>query len=347
MPHVSASTPPAPQRRERSRRPALVVMAAVLALWLSACTSAPQPMGDPRFGVIMTDTADLGRTLHALGTPSYIDQTITADGIPDGMLKALKLRTYRLENAVTLRTAALAQPGAHWIIGNEPNVPGQDDISPEDYAAALDYYVRTIRAADPTARFVGPDILNMDATCGGCAGFTSGRAWLDEFRTVYRQRFGAAPPFDVWSLHTYDMDWNRLPMGDLALQTEQVRLFRQYLDTTPEGRDRPIWLTEFAVVWGFGGIEWRGEGEAARAYPVGELRREALEGYLSGMLTWLRANAEPLKLQRWFVFSSHGYREPWAAAPAGMALVEAGNDGPKLTPFGDIVRRASLGTASP
>ena len=61
------------------------------------------------------------------------------------------------------------------------------------------------------------------------------------------------------------------------------------------------------------------------------------------MLGWLTDNAERLRLERWFIFSSHGYRDPWASVPGGIALLEPGSDLPRLTPFGNIVRQASLG----
>lgn len=310
-----------------------------------SCTSAATPTipGDPRFGVVVTESAGLGESLRLLGTPWYFDQTITPNGIPAGAHKALKVRTNRIENAADLRAAASAQPGAYWIIGNEPNVPGQDDLTPDAYAEALRYYVRTVRQADPTARFVGPEVLNMDATCTGCAGFTSGRQWLDGFRAVYQERYGEAPPFDVWSVHTYDMDWTKLPMGDPALQTREIGAFRQYLDATPEGRGKPIWLTEFAVVWGYDGVQWKEGADGLRAQPVGELRRDALESYLREMLGWLTDNADRLRLERWFVFSSHGYRDPWASVVGGIALLESATTTPKLTSFGNIVRQASLG----
>ncbi len=295
--------------------------------------------GDQRFGMVVTNHQDLSRTLQTLHTPWYIDQGYRPDpGQPPGSHRALKVRTKDLETAANLRAAALAQPGSYWIIGNEPNVPGQDDRTPDEYAQAFRYYYRTIRSVDPSARFVGPELLNFDATCQGCGGFVSGRAWLDGFRTAYRDRYADDPPVDVWSLHTYDMDWTHLPMGDAALQTAQISAFRSYLDSVPASAGHPIWLTEFAIVWGYSGVEWRGDGDQRRAFPVGEFQRESASTYLRTMLTWLTANSAAEKIERWFAFSSHGYKDPWAGSVGGIALVEATESGPRPTSFCEIMK---------
>ncbi|MBI4499364.1 MAG: hypothetical protein HY689_15870 [Chloroflexi bacterium] len=333
----------------RRRATVLGLTGALLALALAALAAAQEdgPLwasgvaGDTRFGVIVTNHRDLGQVLRLLRTPWYIDQGYQPVAQPAGSRRALKVRTDTLEPASDLRAAARAQPGSYWIIGNEPNVPGQDDRTPDEYAAAFRYYERTIRSVDPTAHLVAPEILNFDATCQGCGGFTSGREWLEGFRAAYRDRYGTEPPIDIWSIHTYDMDWTRLPMGDAALQTQQIRDYRAYLDSVPNSAGRPIWLTEFAIVWAYDGVEWRDHGGEARAYPVGAFRLDAASAYLREMLEWLTTAGPAHQVERWFLFSSHGYTDPWAAAIGGIALAESDPSGPRLTAFGEMVRRFS------
>ena len=63
------------------------------------------------------------------------------------------------------------------------------------------------------------------------------------------------------------------------------------------------------------------------------------------MLKWLKANAAALRLERWFIFSSHAYQEPWATQPAGIALVEGVGDQAQLTEFGELYRKAAVKAA--
>jgi len=56
------------------------------------------------------------------------------------------------------------------------------------------------------------------------------------------------------------------------------------------------------------------------------------------MIGWLRANAEALRLERWFLFASHPYQETWAAAPGGMALMEGTGSAAHLTELGRASR---------
>ena len=310
-----------------------------------------------RYGVAYTGPGDVGEAMNAMGIRWYLDYTAEVQGIPPGCSKAIKVSSKALMSEDEVRRVAHARPGSYWIIGNEPNVPGQDDLSPDSYAENFRYYQPVIKSADPTAQIVAPEILNFDYTCTGCGGFDQGRSWVEDFRESYRERYGAEPPVDVWSIHTYDLNWEKLPMVDHQVQVQQIAAFRQYLDAALEHRGKPIWLTEFAIVWGYEGAQWlsdttpqpgvsgiaqEGRGVALRAHPWGQMRKDLMSEYLTGMLEWLDANAEPLNIQRWFIFSSHGYRDPWAAVPGGLALLENRGSQPRLTEFGRIYREWAM-----
>ena len=293
---------------------------------------------DARFGVILTDSTYFQETLQLVGVPWYLDYGFNARDIPQGASKALKVRSDRRPPAPEIQAAARARPGSYWLIGNEPNNPGQDDVDPDAYAETLRYYVTALKEADPSAKIVAPDILNFDATCTGCPGYPSGREWLDGLRRAYWDRYGEEPPVDVWSIHTYDLDWERLPQGDYEAQTRELLAFRKYLDAIPAQQGKPMWLTEFSVMWAYGAIRWETSEKGLLAYPVGELKEAHLKDYLVAMIGWLRANAEALRLERWFLFASHPYRETWAAAPGGMALVEGTGSAAHLTELGRLYK---------
>ncbi|MDB5082970.1 MAG: uncharacterized protein JWP00_4894 [Chloroflexi bacterium] len=233
-------------------------------------------------------------------------------------------------------TARFNRP-TYWLIGNEPNTPGQDDTTPEAYAAALHEANRLIRATDPQATIIGPNILNFDDTCRACPGFTSGRAWLEQVRKIYRDRYQAELPFDVWSIHTYNLNWEKLPLIDQAQDARQLEAFRAYLDSTPATRDKPIWLTEFGVVWGYDGLEWQKDARGAwTALPRGTYRQDLLEKYLTGSLDWLDNNAARLKIERWFLFTSYGEAEGFSRTFGGIALFDSSSPAANLTGFGRI-----------
>lgn len=289
---------------------------------------------DDRFGVILSDGRNYQHSLRLMGIRWYIDYSFGTNGIPQGTEKVLKVRTNQSEAPERLQVAARERPGSYWLIGNEPNTPGQDDVSPESYAATFHGYVSAIKEADPSAIIVAPEILNFDATCSGCPGFTTGRAWVDQFRQSYRNAYGEEPPIDVWSIHTYDLDWEQLPQGNYQNQVAELGLLRSYLDAIPTSRNKPIWLTEFSVLWGYDGLQWAEHGGVMVASPQGPLREDHLASYLDQMVSWLRANAAELRIQRWFLFASHAYKEPWATAPGGIALLnKVGNDS-QLTALG-------------
>lgn len=225
----------------------------------------------------------------------------------------------------------------YWLIGNEPNVLGQDNTSPEEYAEALFEANQAIRAADPQATIIGPNVLNWTVTCKGCPGFSSGFEWTNQMREIYRQKYNREPPFDIWSLHTYSLDWTRLPLINQAQDAEQVEAFRRYLDNFAVTKDKPIWLTEFGVIWGYDNIEWQQKADSSwTALPRGNYRQDLIEEYLRNTITWLERHSNRLNLQRWFVFTSYGGPEVYSTAFSGIALFDAPATTANLTNYGRI-----------
>ncbi len=235
-------------------------------------------------------------------------------------------------DAGTLRTRVLRWPGAYWFIDNEPNVPEMGNLTPEAYAEALAWAAGVIKAADPTAKLVGPHVLNWSVTCERCAGYTEGRAWTEAMRAVYLARYEQEPPFDVWALHIYDVDWSVLPQGNAERQINQVRGLREWLDSHPGLRDRPIWLTETGILWGYPAIEWR-DGLAA---PAGAFAHDHVERYMRTLFGWLEANAAALSIERWFLWSVWQGRESWNTAFGGITLVEGPQPNASITPLGRL-----------
>ncbi len=95
----------------------------------------------------------------------------------------------------TLLTAIAGNPGAAWIIGNEPdNRDWQDNMEPYAYAAAYHELYYLIKQADPTAQIfagaiVQPTPLRLK--------------YLDLVLQSYLDQFSESLPADGWSIHNF------------------------------------------------------------------------------------------------------------------------------------------------
>ena len=288
---------------------------------------------DPRFGVVIAgpnteNRSFLAATLDALGAGSWFS---FAGNRADASGRVELVRPGADLNDLAGR--ARVKPGSSWLIGNEPNVPGQDDMQPGSYADFLAQVSRAIRGADPTAVLVGPNVLNWEKTCTGCRGFAQGRSWSEAFLAAYHERYGELP-LDAWGVHTYSLDWDHLPLVDAVTDEAQLSSTRAWLDA--RGLPMPIWLTEFGVIWGFDGIEWVDQGGHRMAHPVGRFRSDLVGGYMDSMLAWLTGPGALARVERWFLYATAPPPEPYTTEPAGIALMEPGRL--VLTPFGERYR---------
>ncbi len=159
----------------------------------------------------------------------------------------------------TIRSAARANPGATWLIGNEPDVIWQDNATPEQYAAAYGILYPAIKAADPTAQ----------VAIGGVSQPTPLRmAYLDRIVAAYQAQFGADMPVDVWNVHAFILREERgswgvdIPPGmaedtgtlyeisdhaDMAIFRQQIVDFRRWM--AERGlRDKPLIVSEYGIL---------------------------------------------------------------------------------------------------
>lgn len=91
-----------------------------------------------------------------------------------------------------LAAICAAQPGALWLIGNEPDHRGQDNCLATEYADRYYQCYTFIKANDATAR-VAP---------AGLVQATPLRLhWLNDVLTAYQASYGTALPADAWQIH--------------------------------------------------------------------------------------------------------------------------------------------------
>ena len=89
-----------------------------------------------------------------LGSGWYLDWNIRSDSAPDNLEHWSMVRVH--EDCISpsvekIQSAAADFPGQVWIIGNEPDVIWQDNVSAERYAYTYHELYRLIKSSDPTA----------------------------------------------------------------------------------------------------------------------------------------------------------------------------------------------------
>lgn len=233
---------------------------------------------------------------------------------------------------------------SYWLIGNEPNVPGQDDAPPDVYARSLHDLTAKIKAADPQAYLIGPNVLNWNYVCDGCPGYTMGQTWTQQLMKVYSSLYKAPLPFDAYSLHTYSLDWNKLPLANSNRDIAQIQALRSFLDANADTKAKPIWLTEFGVIWGYDGLSWKKDANGNwRVLPAGQLRTDLITNYLTNDLNWFEANAIAMHLDRWFLYTSYGLPEAYTDTFSGISLLDGNSPQARLTNYGQLYVKAMRG----
>jgi hypothetical protein len=158
-----------------------------------------------------------------------------------------------------LQWAAAKFPGNIWIIGNEPDVIWQNNVTPEEYAGLYHDSYQAIKSADPTAK----------VAVGGISQATPLRLeYLNRVLAEYQRLYHTALPTDWWTLHGYVLNEQRkswgveIPPGftvdqgtlrevkdhgRLDLFEEQIIAFRRWM-TANGYRNSPLALTEFGIL---------------------------------------------------------------------------------------------------
>ena len=242
----------------------------------------------------------------------------------------------------TLVAMATTDPGSYYQIGNEPNILSGSN-TPQGYAEALHYYATHIKGADPTAIFVGPNVLNFDFTCVGCGGYMSGHAWIDAMRAAYSELYGTEPPFDIWGIHFYPLDWTVLPTVQDDIIREDFLAFWAYRDTIPGLSDRPIWITEIGLHWGFAAVTLKlldgspcGGGDGCYWAPDGEYQTAAVADYLRRLFAFFEAISEVADVERWFLYRNSFNFGVNPSGTNGLTLFEGHTVGAPLSDIGEV-----------
>lgn len=97
-------------------------------------------------------------------------------------------------NGSILLNAIATNPGAKWLISNEPDSIWQDNLEPQIYAQAYHELYYLIKDADPTAQIIAGSIVQATPLR---------LLYLDMILDSYMTEFGESMPTDGWSIHNY------------------------------------------------------------------------------------------------------------------------------------------------
>jgi hypothetical protein len=216
-----------------------------------------------RFGFSLSARADPQAWADALGAGWYLDWSARvepAEGLLDHWLMVRVAPGCGRPSAEAAARVAAEHPGCTWIVGNEPDVIWQDNLTPEQYAEAYHSYYLAIKHADPTARL---------AVAGVAQATPLRLAYLDRVLQAYRRAYGHPMPADVWTVHNYVLREERdswgveIPPGfesvlqgqlyevsdhaRLDLFESQLRAFRGWMARRGY-QTTPLALTEFGIL---------------------------------------------------------------------------------------------------
>lgn len=216
-----------------------------------------------RLGVCASARGVSDTLADQLGFGWYLDWAVRPDGFRSSEVEympMIRLRSGEPYPGVEgLPEAVQALPGALWLIGNEPDVRWQDNVTPEVYARAYHDLYTELKALDPTCL----------VAIGGVSQPTPLRLdYLDRILEAYQSEYGASMPVDVWNVHNFILREERsswgvdIPPGmhedtgqlreiadhdDLAIFRQQIVGFRRWMKERGQQEKRLI-VTEYGIL---------------------------------------------------------------------------------------------------
>ncbi len=233
--------------------------------YAQSCTPYPAPQARFGFNVARENNKEIeDYDVTLLKAHWYLDYTTQiTPAQPADMTYAQMVRPSMWQGATFTATAeAILQnnPGALWIIGNEPDRDKQDGLTPANYAIFYHDVYSFLKARDPSAHI---------AIAGVVQSTPLRRRYLDMVLTEYQTRYGTTMPIDVWTAHAFilreDYTWGAsIPPGLEAYLNEGMKYtipdhgnieifknnliaFRQWMADRGY-RDKPLLITEYGIL---------------------------------------------------------------------------------------------------
>ena len=194
-----------------------------------------------RFGVNAVEGGTVG-SLPDLGAGWYMNFTAQSNpSRPEGIEYMPVIRfqpspaspgyTYTPSGTALQQTIA-NNPGAKWLVSNEPDSVWQDNLTSDVYARAYNELYHLIKSADPDAQVVPGSIIQATPVR---------LLYLDRILTSYYNQFHTTLPADGWSIHNYILNEE-----NCAVDPGEPGCWGA--DIPPDFRNDPAWL--YGEVWG-------------------------------------------------------------------------------------------------
>ena len=201
--------------------------------------------------------------MERLGLGWYLNWRVQPDAYRSPQVDYMPMIRLRGANIVpdgeTLRAAVRAMPGALWLVGNEPDVKWQDNVTPEEYAVAYHHVYTLLKDEDPTCQVAIGGVVQPTPVR---------RQYLDMILDAYQDQYGQRMPIDVWNVHAYvfpegSTGWGcRIPPDtdeSLAMHyslqdQDNVEIWKENLVAMRAWmrdrgyRDRPLVITEYGII---------------------------------------------------------------------------------------------------
>jgi hypothetical protein len=215
-----------------------------------------------RAGFGLSSSADPIIWAERLGTSWYLDwdvQPISSKQMP-AHWQMVRLKPGCIYPSIEyIRWAARRFPGNVWVIGNEPDVIWQDNLTPKEYAQDYHELYTLIKQADHTASI---------AVAGVAQATPLRLQYLDRVLLFYGNNYGEPMPVDWWTLHGYVLPEKRgswgvgIPPGlsdeegelytiedhgNINLFKANIENFRIWMTKNGYG-DKPLAITEFGIL---------------------------------------------------------------------------------------------------
>jgi hypothetical protein len=245
----------------------------------------PQSAWSTRAGFSISTPTAPEYWAQLLGSGWYVDWRVNVEPIPDNLDYWPMIRVHEdciFPSWEEIQSATARLRGHVWIIGNEPDVIWQDNVSPTKYAAIYHQLYQLIKSSDPTAMIA----------VGGVSQATALRLqYLDQVLQTYQNLYHEPMPVDWWTVHGYVLreekdSWGvDIPPGIGATQGElrevmdhgridlfedQIRSFRMWMADNGY-QHTPLAITEFGILM-----------PSSYGFPA-----EFVAGYLEQSFSWL------------------------------------------------------------
>jgi hypothetical protein len=201
--------------------------------------------------------------VERLGAGWYVNWTAQADpSCPNGMeyVQMIRVRDANLSpDGESLEQIARQNPGSLWLVGNEPDVPWQDNVTPTEYAAVYHEAYTLLKRVDPTCQVAIAGVSQASALR---------LQYLDMILDAYAATYGERMPVDVWNVHAFILREERgswgvdIPLGisvdegrlieledhdNMEILREQIVAFRRWMEERGEG-DKSLIVSEYGIL---------------------------------------------------------------------------------------------------